>query len=96
MNTWRPSELKIAPSGGKPVSGLLKDVVFDPKSDTVSFGVSDGEAVLIKFDESGKPIDASVTRNGTSLSVVEYASKRASISRQTLFAAGATFSVGAL
>jgi hypothetical protein len=60
---------------GQPVKGILRDVLFNPESNSVSFGISDGELVILGFDDAGRPISATVTRGGNPLQVVQFKSQ---------------------
>jgi len=61
--------------GSDKANGLLQDAMFDPESRSVSFGISNGEAVVLGFDEDGNPISASVTLNDNPLDVIQYQSQ---------------------
>ena len=46
--------------GGEQETGLLHDVMFNAESKSVSFGISEGEAALLTFNENGSPKSAVV------------------------------------
>ena len=61
--------------GGEQETGLLQDVLFNRESNSVSFGISGGEKVLLQFDDEGDPISASATRNGEPLDIIQFKSQ---------------------
>ena len=66
----------IKRQGNPQETGLLHDVAFDPESNSVSFGISKGEAALLTFNKDGSPESAIVFRNGVPLpsGVVQFTS----------------------
>ena len=56
---------------GQPVEGILHDVLFDPQSNSISFGVSGGEIIYVRFNVDG-PISGTVTRDDTDFGTVQF------------------------
>jgi len=57
---------------GQPVKGILQDVLFDPESNSVSFGVSGGETIEVRFNTDGIPIDGRVIRGDIDFGTVQF------------------------
>ena len=66
-------------------------MLFNPESNSVSFGIGGGETVLLQFDDAGVPISASATRNGEPLDIIQFKSQTQLTERKDLICSGCDF-----
>jgi hypothetical protein len=57
---------------GQPAEGILQDVLFDPESNSISFGVSGGEIIFVLFNADGTPNSGTVKRGDTDFGTIQF------------------------